>query len=235
MTILRKVAVRVSEFTVLHASAGSREWAEGLAREVEFVEGDWAALGWALGSLRSLIDRRIGSLEEVPKVARRMARGTRGEELMVWCSVLNILAAALPVLDRTQPLDRAGAALRMLGWICILIISYRNRQSSKLVEAQAGDWRLFEPDDTGTWVLFYKAELERRLENQRWPRTRVVIAALLCMGGSWILTGPHSPFLEAMLGAVLVSLGLFSVYTHRRMHRRLRRLDELLAESEDAC
>jgi hypothetical protein len=58
MTLLRGLALKISNAVVKYASSGCREWAEGVAREVEFVQGDWAALGWAIGSMRLLLDRR---------------------------------------------------------------------------------------------------------------------------------------------------------------------------------
>ena len=54
MTLLRRVAVWISNGVVRRASPGAKEWAEATAHEVEFIEGDWAALGWALGSVRVL-------------------------------------------------------------------------------------------------------------------------------------------------------------------------------------
>jgi len=54
MTLVRRAAVGISEKVVRRASPGNREWAEGLACEIGFIEGDWRALGWAIGSLRVL-------------------------------------------------------------------------------------------------------------------------------------------------------------------------------------
>ena len=42
MRLVRRWAVGVSEFVVRRASPRAKEWAEGLAHEVEFVEGDTA-------------------------------------------------------------------------------------------------------------------------------------------------------------------------------------------------
>lgn len=67
MSLLRKVALKISDAVVRWASPGCKEWAKGLEREVAFIESDWRALGWALGSMRVLFDRReaqLGSLEE---------------------------------------------------------------------------------------------------------------------------------------------------------------------------
>ena len=55
MTLVRRVAGKISRAVVRYASPGCKEWAEGLAREAEFVQGDWAALWWALGSTKVLL------------------------------------------------------------------------------------------------------------------------------------------------------------------------------------
>lgn len=46
----RKLATSLLTAVVRFAPETSREWATGMLRELEFVEGDWAALFWALGS-----------------------------------------------------------------------------------------------------------------------------------------------------------------------------------------
>ena len=77
MTLVRRVAMKISGGVVRYASPGCKEWAEGLAREAEFIEGDWAALGWALGSARVLLDRRGAPMTSLADVA---ARGRRFSE-----------------------------------------------------------------------------------------------------------------------------------------------------------
>jgi hypothetical protein len=49
---LLKAATRVTP-------AGSREWAAAMLRELDFVEGDWAALMWALGSTTAILRRAV--------------------------------------------------------------------------------------------------------------------------------------------------------------------------------
>jgi hypothetical protein len=58
MTLVRGLAVRISERVVQWAAPACKDWAKGLAREVEFIPTDWRALAWALGSLPILLDRR---------------------------------------------------------------------------------------------------------------------------------------------------------------------------------
>jgi hypothetical protein len=51
----RQWAARLLGFVVRHAPARSRDWASAMLRELDFIEGDWAALYWALGSMAALI------------------------------------------------------------------------------------------------------------------------------------------------------------------------------------
>jgi hypothetical protein len=58
MNLVRSMAVGISHRIVRSAAPGCKIWAEGLAREVEFIASDWRALAWAIGSARMLLDRR---------------------------------------------------------------------------------------------------------------------------------------------------------------------------------
>lgn len=74
MTLVRRKALEISSWVTWLASSGCKEWAEGLEREVAFIESDWRALGWALGSVRVVLDRRetpIGTLEEAFEAAQK--------------------------------------------------------------------------------------------------------------------------------------------------------------------
>ncbi len=75
MTLVRRVAMKISGVVVVrYASPGCRDWAEGLAREVEFIEDDWDALRWAIGSTRVLFDRREAPMTSLADVADRGRR-----------------------------------------------------------------------------------------------------------------------------------------------------------------
>ncbi|HXT15090.1 MAG TPA: hypothetical protein VN706_05640 [Gemmatimonadaceae bacterium] len=45
----RQLAAWVLRFGATRAAAADRAWAGAMLRELDFVEGDWAALRWALG------------------------------------------------------------------------------------------------------------------------------------------------------------------------------------------
>ena len=78
MSLLRIVALTISDEVVRWASPGCKEWAEGLERETRVIESDWAALRWAIGSTRLLLDRRatpLRSLDEVPNATYKLLDG----------------------------------------------------------------------------------------------------------------------------------------------------------------
>jgi hypothetical protein len=49
MSAIRKFAVWLLNIALRHAPAESRDWAEAMLRELDFIESDWAAFFWALG------------------------------------------------------------------------------------------------------------------------------------------------------------------------------------------
>ncbi len=54
MPAIRRLAVRLLRAVLRHASAGNQEWANAMLRELDFIENDWAALFWALGSATAI-------------------------------------------------------------------------------------------------------------------------------------------------------------------------------------
>lgn len=51
----RKLAGALLRAVLRLAPAGSRDWALAMLRELDFIEGDWAALFWALGSAAAIV------------------------------------------------------------------------------------------------------------------------------------------------------------------------------------
>ena len=54
MTLFRKFAMRLLHEAAEHSSGECREWADAMLRELDFVESDWQALLWALGSTQAI-------------------------------------------------------------------------------------------------------------------------------------------------------------------------------------
>jgi hypothetical protein len=92
MSALRRLASSLLRAVVRHASSGTQDWANAMLRELDFIEGDWKALLWALGSttaifrhsvpcgLRAWLEKRFARegepiLKNIGKKAGGMASG----------------------------------------------------------------------------------------------------------------------------------------------------------------
>ena len=81
MSLIRKAASRWLTVMSRYLPAPGREWANAMLREVDFVEGDWPALLWTLGSTAALcrysISLELGALNKNRREqlsTKRMAR-----------------------------------------------------------------------------------------------------------------------------------------------------------------
>ena len=86
MSLIRTAANKIASFVIRYASAGSKEWAQTIASELNCIESDWRALAWAFGGLRVLFSiqpsplRSIADLDEeacesaAPRDEQRVAR-----------------------------------------------------------------------------------------------------------------------------------------------------------------
>jgi len=155
MTLVRSMAVGISQRVTRWASPARREWAEGLRREVAFIESDSAALVWATGSLRILLQwsqMPLASLAEVPCAARQLARKTHAAMLLG--STIALFEAATFSYDlvvfRSHPVQSVGSVLTAAG---ALWFGYRSivRRARKV---PCGDRLLV--------AGAYRAELERQ-------------------------------------------------------------------------
>jgi hypothetical protein len=238
MNFVRRTAVWMAGFTARHASPGSQEWAEGLAREVEVIDSDWRALAWAVGSTRVLLTWRqapIRSLEEIPAAARRLRQASNIVGLIFWSSVIRVIIDLDSPVHFTDTMQRAGVVLAMLGYICFVAINYRlfYKQKQK-VESPIGDWTLFYTGDINAWVLFYRAELESRLRQLGSPGFWLSALALLLVCTGMTLISLNKVFMTALMGSGWLGLVLLLLSARRNTRMRLQQLEILLPESEDA-
>jgi hypothetical protein len=59
MSAPRKLAVRLLNAVIRHSSSARQEWANAMLRELDYIENDWAALFWALGSTTAIFRHAI--------------------------------------------------------------------------------------------------------------------------------------------------------------------------------
>jgi hypothetical protein len=229
MTLLRKLALKISNEVVIWASPGSKEWAEGLAREVPFIMSDWAALRWSLGSIRVVFDRRevpIASLEEVPaqfqKFVDRFIYGALG----LWFPIFRGPQSAFEFFYGGSELRRFGSAFVVLASLSGLIYWLFERYRLK---RQLTDDILDSAVDS---ALCYKAALRRQCSAIWIPAfafSSFAVGIVLEQGGLRAV-----PF----FGSLLIILGICYVLGLRMIQRvcerRIERLDVLLSERSGA-
>jgi hypothetical protein len=54
MSTVRRLAAKLLRMVIRHWSDESQDWANAMLRELDFIESDWAALLWALGSTTAI-------------------------------------------------------------------------------------------------------------------------------------------------------------------------------------
>jgi hypothetical protein len=226
MTLTRKLALKILDAVVRHASPGCKEWAEGLASEATFIESDWTALAWALGSTRVLLNYReapIASLAEVPAAAQKFVEATRMSALGMWVPIFQGPLYLWKFFGARSPLERAG---------CFLVV---------LCSISAGIFLLFERrrlkdpsnddiyDDIVTCALFYKRELERRCST-----LLIATSAILgyCVGATVAMRGSvrEQAIFGAGIGLLFLAAAPLFVHARRTNRRRIEQLDALLAQ-----
>lgn len=225
MTLVRGLALKISRAVVRYASPGCKEWAEGLAQEVTFVESDWAALGWALGSVRILLDYReapFKSAEDLIAAAEKFTESRR-EGNARWIVGCMSISYFLKFFHAANSLQRIGCVLALTGYLVVgLIVHMRWRR------------RLQAPseDDSIALIRFYKAELERFRDF--WSSPKRWLAGLastsVCVGGILSEFSKSDGFRGyAIFSASMVLIWMIGVlvflWARRMNQRRLERVE----------
>jgi hypothetical protein len=220
VTALRSLAVGISSRVVRWASPGCKEWAEGLAREAAVIESDWAALRWAIGSMRVVLDRReapIGSGSELP------ARRPSYLDVSVWLFYLSTgLLVCTKMLTSTGWPRRLGWGLLLLGWgywaACSVFDWLRERMQPPTSDIVA--YRLFLRDGL-------ELKLARYRTVSRWFPVLADLSGL--MGYLLIVRG------EIHFWGYFILLGWVSLHspeTPSKIQSRIERMDALIAEGQ---
>jgi hypothetical protein len=229
MTLVRRAAVRISEKVVQRASPGNREWAEGLAREIAFIEGDWRALGWAIGSLRVLFlnpPKRLRTVSEIARAGRIFA-GRREHTppviflVMVMQTFSNGLLAVLPI-RRHGPLDRTGFAVAAVSAAYLAVVGWMESRMRERPE-NMDDW---------AWIEFYRGEMVRLRDLYAgFGAVFSVAIVLLCAGSALGVEWLTGPFLPSGLIALCMFVARPFSRPRQSFQRKLDNVDSILQQS----
>ncbi len=156
MTVLRRLAARVLNSAVRRSSADSQCWGNAMLGELDCVEGDWAALRWALGSttavlrhslphqLRARLEKRFGPseillLKNLGKKAIGILSGVVIASGVLTICVLGLLYV-VPMLFPERQVERAP----FVEWLTVIVIP-----ETVFIAAAIALWRKKRPMATG--------------------------------------------------------------------------------------
>lgn len=218
MTLVRKLAVRTSSAVVRWASPGCKEWAEAQAREIEFIAGDWAALGWAIGSMRVALDRRTMPIGSGSKPAR-----PRFLDVVSWLLYLEgCLWACTKMLTSTGWLQRVGWGLILLGvayWATCSVFDWlRERWQPPTSDFEA-------------YRLFLREGLEFKLARYRTMRRWFPTLANLSVSTGYVLLVRG----ELHFWVYFIVMGWLSLHPPdkpAKIQGRIERIDALIARGQ---
>jgi hypothetical protein len=229
MSRTRRAALEISSGVTWRASPGCKEWAEGLEREVEFVEGDWRALGWAIGSLRVLLRNPPKPLRNAEEIARagRLFAGSREHVppmffLLMAMQVFNNVLGLVFRWGRIGHLQRAGFAIAALSAAYMAVVGW-------LVDFRMGQ-RPKDMDD-GAWIEFYRREMVRLRDLYTGFGGLLPTALVLFGTGSLLsLEGVARPFLTSCLIALVGFICWLGVRPGENFQRKVDNLDLILQQ-----
>jgi len=230
MTPVRRLAIKIVDAAVRHAPQANREWAEGVAHELDYIKSDWSALRWAMGSVRVLLVRRQmmprlpRTLDVVRKMAINNANKSRDGLMVLWCPTFGGLYYAWHFFNVKNQVIKVGCALAVLFAICSCALFVVTRRRIK----DPAEEEMYE--DNVASALFYRAELERS------GRDKLVAGVVfggffvgMQMARDW--TFGTDTFFDIMF--LIFFLRTFSPMprrTREAMKRLIARIDQLLGE-----
>lgn len=229
MTLVRRVAIGISMFVVSNASPGSKEWAEGLAREVDFIEDDWSALAWAIGSVRVLFGYRLApirSMMELTAAAEKFAESKRHDVNDVWFAKNTLWIQALFLVLDSRYLHaapgryRVGNGMAVLGLLVLAIHGFlRSRKKLEVPDR----------DDLFGIIGFYRAQLKRLWDLSSLDFWIYFVAPLSIIIG-WLLA--ENGVFEILLCFVWMGCAGLFLQMRRNLRRRLEQIEALLGERQ---
>ncbi|GGH07434.1 hypothetical protein [Silvibacterium dinghuense] len=227
MSLIRNIARRLAEFTVRHASPGSKPWAEAIAAELDCIGNDWRALNWACGSLRVLAHYRpapIHTMEELAAEAEKFASRRRGQatdlrtgRYLIWAAGLIWIALIVAHIGHRK--DPVGSLLMLATQATLFFAQFLHSRYLFLRD------EVPDQDDAHAVILYYRQQLQRSLR----------LAALDLLPMLLILASLVYDLRSSLwfISIVCLTISAFVLsYTRRRLGSRftLEQIDALLTE-----
>jgi hypothetical protein len=223
--------MKVSGAVIYLAPREAKQWARATAREIEFIQSDWAALRWSLGSARILFQRTeapISSLSEVPQAALQFAKEIR-KRTIAGTLICALEVVWLPVGFHKFATGTHNMASLTVRTGCILTIGAMLYMGYQLLARRS---TLSSSEESPATPDTYRSELElqRDFHSGAWLWSRVLLMVpgflLLCIGMA--ITHPGNILGTAGTAAMLLTLCVLAIPLNLRIARKYqRRIDDL--------
>jgi hypothetical protein len=225
MTLIRRAAQSIVTLVIRLTSRDSRDWAQAMLGELSYIESDWAALRWALGSMQVLFVSQRGhtmTMSDIPAAAKSLARGMT---LRTWVGGASVTSMALVFtwnfIQVPNPVQRVGFALLVAAMLFMLFQLVSGRPHKGSVEA-----------DLLTQAAHYGSELGREWNFHRgrslWSRLFLIIPGFLLLGVGDILAHPATVSSNLIRMLLFLSLAALAIPNNQRHARRYAaQLEEL--------
>ena len=115
MTLVRRLALRILNATVRRARPELQEWGLAMSREMDFIENDWAALLWAIGSVTSAIASRKGA-----DMMRAQQINRVSGKILIVLSLIALFTVLSGYFQAPQPDEGAGARIFQLSVVALV-------------------------------------------------------------------------------------------------------------------
>ncbi len=221
----RRLALKILNAVVRFASPAAQDWAKAMLRELDFIENDWTALLWAIGSTRILLKRGdvpVADLSDIPRVAQHLTKKIRRRTLRGCVVTLGESVAFgwfLFIVPNT--IQRLGCALTVAA---MLYLTYQ--LWARHAREAPGE------TDPSACAIPYRAELERQRDFHCgwwfWSRLLIMLPGpiLFCVGG--VIAQPETTQGYFAIIVCLIALAIAAIPLNLRLARKYQRqIDEL--------
>lgn len=231
MTVVRKAAICIVELAIRLASPHSRVWVRATLGELGYIESDWAALRWALGSMHVIFMSPGGNtmtMSDIPVAAKaltsRMTQRTWAGSAVVTAMALFFIRLLLRVPNALQ---RTGCALLVVALFYMLFQLVRARPH----KGQVGT-------DLRAQAAHYGSELDRERNFHRgisfWSRLIIIIPGFVLLAIGGIIADPAAVTSNAIQLTLFLFFGALAIPNNQRFANRyasqLQKLEQLQRE-----
>jgi len=222
---IRRLASAILTAAVRRASPGVREWGNAMLREMDFVESDWDALFWALGSATALFKYLEAPMSDSSAVFSKMQalmkkihRRTLGGYAVCFMVIVSFGSF---IFTFHNTLLQVGSGLTVAAGLYMAYQVYERRNRKLPSETQPS-----------TCIAFYRTELERQRDFHRgswfWSRLVIMIPGYILVLIGFAMAYPESARVMAVIGACFLGLCVVAVPLNLRLSRKYQRqIDEV--------